>query len=50
VEDLDYSSVLIEVAKKRAASLRLNVAFKIGDARSLPYPDSCFDAVIIMGE
>jgi len=33
VEGLDYSSVLIEVAKKRAASLRLNVAFKIGDAR-----------------
>jgi D-alanine-D-alanine ligase len=49
VEGLDYSNVLIEVAKKRAASLRLNVAFKIGDARSLPYPDSCFDAVIMMG-
>jgi D-alanine-D-alanine ligase len=49
VEGLDYSNVLIGVAKKRADSLGLKVSFKVGDARTLPYPDSCFDAVIMMG-
>jgi D-alanine-D-alanine ligase len=42
VEGLDYSNVLIGVAKKRADSLGLKVSFKVGDARTLPYPDSCF--------
>ncbi len=49
VEGLDISKYLISVARKCASEEGLNVKFTEGDARCLPYPNDCFDAVLILG-
>lgn len=49
VEGLDRSRYLIRKARSQAKSEGLNVRFKEGDARKLPYPADSFDAVMILG-
>ncbi|MFC1499199.1 methyltransferase domain-containing protein [Verrucomicrobiota bacterium] len=48
-EGLDRSHYLISKAKNVAGKDNLNVKFKEGDARKLPYPADTFDAVMILG-
>jgi SAM-dependent methyltransferase len=43
---VDYVPDLIEQAKERAAAEGLDVAFDVGDAENLPYPDAAFDVVL----
>ncbi len=49
VEGLDRSHYLIQKAKDTARNEGLDVRFKEGDARKLPYPPDRFDAVLILG-
>lgn len=49
VEGLDLSRYLIQKAKYSAKKENLNVIFKKGDARKLPYLSDTFDAVMILG-
>ena len=49
VEGLDRSHYLIQKAKKQAKKEGLNVKFREGDARKLPYPPDTFDVVLILG-
>jgi ubiquinone/menaquinone biosynthesis C-methylase UbiE len=46
VSGVDYVPELVEQAKERAAAERMGIAFEVGDAESLPYPDSSFDVVL----
>ncbi len=43
---IDYVSALLKRGRKRAAAERLEVAFREGDAESLPFPDASFDVVL----
>jgi ubiquinone/menaquinone biosynthesis C-methylase UbiE len=43
---LDYIPELIEQARERARAEGLDVAFEVGDAENLPYPDASFDVVL----
>jgi len=43
---LDYVPELIEQAKERARAEHLDVAFDVGDAENLPYPEASFDVVL----
>lgn len=43
---IDYVPELIEHARRRAAAEDFEVAFEVGDAEELPYPDASFDAVL----
>ena len=43
---IDYVPDLIEQARERAAAEGLDVAFEVGDAENLPYPDASFDVVL----
>ena len=43
---IDYVPELIEQARERARAEHLNIAFEVGDAENLPYPDASFDAVL----
>jgi D-alanine-D-alanine ligase len=49
VEGLDRSHYLIQRAKAQAKKEGLNVKFREGDARKLPYPPDEFDVVLILG-
>lgn len=49
VEGYDRSQYLIRKARTRAQKENLQVRFREGDARKLPYPSDTFDAVTIMG-
>ena len=49
VEGLDRSNYLIQKAKTYAKKENLNVKFKEGDARKLPYQNDSFDVVMILG-
>jgi D-alanine-D-alanine ligase len=49
VEGLDRSHYLIQKAKETARAESLDVRFKEGDARKLPYPPDRFDVVLILG-
>jgi len=51
VTGLDYSDLLINLAKERAAAARLesSVTFQQGDASSLPYEGHKFDIVMCLG-
>lgn len=49
VEGLDRSHYLIYKAKSSAKKEGLNIRFKEGDARKLPYPPDTFDTVLILG-
>jgi ubiquinone/menaquinone biosynthesis C-methylase UbiE len=46
VAGIDYVPALIGRAKARAAADDLAVAFRVGDAQALPFPDKSFDVVI----
>lgn len=43
---IDYVPALVEQARQRAAAEGLAVAFEVGDAENLPYPDASFDVVL----
>jgi SAM-dependent methyltransferase len=45
VTGLDLAPALIESARERAAREGVEVAFEVGDAERLPYPDASFDIV-----
>lgn len=49
IEGLDRSHYLIQKAKARAKKEGLDVKFREGDARKLPYPPDNFDVVMILG-
>jgi D-alanine-D-alanine ligase len=49
VEGLDRSRYLIQKAKAQNKKEGLNVKFREGDARKLPYQPDTFDAVMILG-
>lgn len=49
VEGIDRSHYLIQRAKTSARKENLNVRFREGDARKLPYPPDTFDVVMILG-
>ncbi len=49
IEALDRSHYLIQRAKKLALKEGLDVRFKEGDARKLPYAPDNFDVVLILG-
>lgn len=48
-EGLDRSHYLIHKARRTARRENLNLRFKEGDARKLPYPTDSFDAVLVLG-
>lgn len=43
---IDYVPALLERGRERAAAERLEVAFREGDAESIPLPDASFDVVL----
>jgi SAM-dependent methyltransferase len=43
---IDYVPALLERGRERAAAERLEVAFREGDAESIPLPDASFDIVL----
>jgi D-alanine-D-alanine ligase len=49
IEGLDRSHYLIQKAKINAKKEGLNLKFREGDARKLPYPPDTFDLVLILG-
>ncbi|MBI5417359.1 methyltransferase domain-containing protein [Candidatus Poribacteria bacterium] len=49
VEGMDRSHYLIQKGKSCAKKESLNVKFKEGDARKLPYIPDAFDAILLMG-
>jgi D-alanine-D-alanine ligase len=49
VEGLDRSHYLVQKARAQARKEVLNVKFREGDARKLPYQPDSFDAVMILG-
>ena len=49
VEGLDRSRYLIQKAKASAKKENLNVKFKEGDARKLPFPPDGFEVVMMLG-
>lgn len=49
VEGYDRSQYLIRKARTRAQKENMQVRFKEGDARKLPYPSDTFDVVTILG-
>lgn len=48
VYGVDITPAFIEKARQEAKKRNLNVEFKIGDMRNIPYPDASFDYVICM--
>ena len=49
VEGLERSHYLVQKAKTSAKKEDLNVRFREGDARKLPYTQNSFDVVVILG-
>ena len=45
VTGLDFSDVMIETARRRAAAENLAITYDVGDAENVPYPDASFDVV-----
>jgi ubiquinone/menaquinone biosynthesis C-methylase UbiE len=43
---VDVSREMLNVARKRAAKLSMNVSFSLADAEALPFPDKTFDTVV----
>lgn len=43
---IDYVPELIEQARKRAEAEGMDIAFEVGDAEALPYPEAAFDVVL----
>ena len=49
VEGLDRSHYLIQKAKTQEKKEDVNIRFREGDARKIPYTPDCFDTVMILG-
>ena len=49
IEGLDSSHYLIQKARNRSNKENLNIKFKEGNARKLPYETDTFDVVLILG-
>jgi D-alanine-D-alanine ligase len=49
IEGFDRSHYLIQKAKATARAEGLNLRFREGDARKIPYPPDTFDVVMILG-
>jgi D-alanine-D-alanine ligase len=49
VEGIDRSHYLIQKARQTAKKDNIEVKFREGDARKLPYPPDTFDVVLILG-
>ncbi len=49
IEGLDRSRSLIQKAKASAKKENLNIKFKEGDARKLPFPPDSFEVVMMLG-
>src|SRR6266545_2281190 len=43
---LDLSNEMLNVARKHAAKLSMDVSFLLGDAETLPFPDNSFDTLV----
>jgi ubiquinone/menaquinone biosynthesis C-methylase UbiE len=43
---VDISGEMLNVARKRAAKLSINVSFLLADAESLPFSDKSFDTIV----
>jgi ubiquinone/menaquinone biosynthesis C-methylase UbiE len=43
---LDVSAEMLNVARKRAAKLSMDVSFLLTDAEGIPFPDKSFDTVV----
>ena len=43
---LDLSREMLNIARKRAAKLSMNVSFLLADAEALPFSDKTFDTVV----
>jgi ubiquinone/menaquinone biosynthesis C-methylase UbiE len=43
---VDGSERMLEMAKKRAKELEMDVKFRVAEAESLPFPDNYFDTVV----
>ncbi len=48
IKGIDLVPSLIKEAKRRAKKEKVNIDFKIGDMRSLPYPDESFNKVLCL--
>ena len=46
VTGVDYVASLLDRGIERAAAERLDIAFQLGDAEELPFPDDSFDATV----
>ncbi len=46
ISAVDVSKEMLSVARKRAATLSMNVSFSLTDAESLPFSDKTFDTVV----
>jgi ubiquinone/menaquinone biosynthesis C-methylase UbiE len=46
VTGLDRDRTVVEIARGKAARASVHVAFAVGDATTLPYPDGLFDRVL----
>jgi ubiquinone/menaquinone biosynthesis C-methylase UbiE len=46
ITTLDVSNEMLNVARKRAAKLSMDISFFLGDAEALPFPDKSFDTVV----
>jgi ubiquinone/menaquinone biosynthesis C-methylase UbiE len=46
ITGIEISSVMLEIARRRAQSLGSHVELVIGDAQALPFPDQRFDTVV----
>lgn len=46
VTGMDYVPEWVEYARKRAEAEQMEIAFEVGDAEDLPYPDDSFDVVL----
>lgn len=46
ITTLDVSNEMLNVARKRAAKLSMDISFFLCDAEALPFPDKSFDTVV----
>jgi len=46
VAGLDADPAIVAIARAKAARVRANVAFEVGDAAALPYPHGSFDRIL----
>jgi ubiquinone/menaquinone biosynthesis C-methylase UbiE len=43
---VDFSPAMLDLARKRAADLDIDVDLRVGDAQALDFPDASFDTVV----